>query len=86
MKHAGKEALERAKSFLGEIRKMPGLKEKKPGIFYKGSRAFLHLHEDRDDLFADVRLADKWERTKINSVKESRELIRLLAKKFPNES
>ena len=34
---------------------MESLNEKKPGIFYRKSRAFLHFHEDPIGLFADVR-------------------------------
>ena len=30
--------------------------EKSPGVFYRSRRAFLHFHEDGDDIYADVRL------------------------------
>lgn len=55
MKHAGDEALDKLENLLVEIRKHPALKEKKRGIFYRKSAAFLHFHEDPTGLFADVR-------------------------------
>lgn len=62
MKHAGPEALARLSGLLGELRARPLLREKRPGIFYLRSRAFLHFHEDPTGLFADVRLADDFVR------------------------
>lgn len=56
MKHAGADALKRLSPLLARLRELPGLNERKPGIFYQGSRAFLHFHEEDDALFADVRL------------------------------
>lgn len=55
MKHAGPAALERLAGLLAELRTLEALNEKKPGIFYRKSRAFLHFHEDPKGLFADVR-------------------------------
>ncbi|OYU70338.1 MAG: hypothetical protein CFE28_10275 [Alphaproteobacteria bacterium PA2] len=55
MKHAGPAALEHLAGLLAELRKLEALNEKKPGIFYRKSRAFLHFHEDPTGLFADVR-------------------------------
>lgn len=56
MKHATEETLLKYKSLLSKIRAIDGLKEKKPGIYYVKSKAFLHFHEDSGGLFADVRL------------------------------
>ena len=33
---------------------LPGLIEKKRGVFYRKSRAFLHFHEDPKGMFADL--------------------------------
>jgi len=55
MKHAGAQALDALEPLLGEIRALPGLREKTRGTFYQKSRAFLHFHEDPKGLFADVR-------------------------------
>ena len=63
MKHAGPATIERLTPLLAEIRKLGGLTEKKPGVFYRKSRAFLHFHEHGDEIYADVRLeGDEFER------------------------
>ncbi|HWA62242.1 MAG TPA: hypothetical protein VG939_12760 [Caulobacteraceae bacterium] len=58
MRHAGPAALDALEPLLAQIRLAAGLKEKSRGVFYRGSRAFLHFHEDPAGLFADVRAAD----------------------------
>ena len=55
MKHAGETALDQLEPLLARVRALPGLTEKKRGVFYLKSRAFLHFHEDPKGLFADVR-------------------------------
>lgn len=55
MKHAGPAALDRLEPLLNDLRALGGLKEKARGVFYRRSRAFLHFHEDRSGLYADVR-------------------------------
>jgi hypothetical protein len=56
MKHASLETLHALKDLLAELRLMPGLVERKPGIFYRRSQAFLHFHDDPLGWFADVKL------------------------------
>lgn len=56
MKHAGDKALDELESLLAAIRAYPSLVERKRGIFYRKSKAFLHFHEDEDGLFADIKL------------------------------
>lgn len=58
MKHAGEIALDQLEPLLARVRALPGLTEKKRGVFYRKSRAFLHFHEDPKGLFGDVRAAD----------------------------
>lgn len=58
MKHASQTTITSLKSLLANIRSLPGIKEKKTGIFYRKSRAFLHFHEDGDKIYADVRLQE----------------------------
>ena len=58
MKHAGPDALARLPRILERLRAYPQLKEKSLGVFYLKARAFLHFHEDRAGLFADVRSAN----------------------------
>lgn len=55
MKHAGPEALDALEDLIAEIRKLGALTEKGRGVFYRGSRAALHFHEDPAGLFADFR-------------------------------
>jgi hypothetical protein len=62
MKHAGPAALDRLEPLLRALRKNPALKEKSRGVFYRGGRAFLHFHEHGEELHADMRLADDFER------------------------
>jgi len=54
MRHARDEDLDRLEDLLAELRALPGLAEKKRGVFYRKSRAFLHFHEDPKGLFADI--------------------------------
>jgi hypothetical protein len=66
MKHAGAEALALLSELLQKLRNRPGLVERKPGIFYAKGRAFLHFHEDRAGLFADLRQGGDWLRLAVN--------------------
>ena len=45
---------------LDQIRKWPGLKESKPGIFYFKSQGFLHFHIQDGRRWADVRDGKDW--------------------------
>ena len=74
MKHAGKAALDRLDDLLSRLRKQNGLTERKRGVFYKGSAAFLHFHEDPAGLFADVRTDSAWVRLAVNTRLQQREL------------
>jgi len=56
MKHAGAQTLSQLAPLLAEIRALPGLAERKPGIFYRRGEAWLHFHEDPAGLFVDVKL------------------------------
>jgi hypothetical protein len=50
-----------------ELRKLPQLRERKRGYFSRGSRAFLHFHEDAGDLYADVRLDREFQRLRVTT-------------------
>jgi hypothetical protein len=54
MRHARDQDLDRIEDLLGQLRTLPGLKEKKRGVFYRKSRGFLHFHEDPKGMFADI--------------------------------
>ena len=77
MKHAGEAALLTVEPLLGELRKMEGIQEKKRGVFYRKSTAFLHFHEDPAGLFADLRKPDgEWLRMPVNTAAERRKFLR----------
>jgi hypothetical protein len=67
VKHAGVVALDRLEPLLDELRGIPGLVEKKRGVFYRKSAAFLHFHEDPSWLYADVRLSEEFDRFRVES-------------------
>jgi hypothetical protein len=75
MKHAGSAALGRLDDLLTLLRRRADLVEKRPGVFYRRGRAFLHFHEDPEGLFADIRPGDRWERLPVNDADECARLI-----------
>ena len=62
MKHASLKTLDCIEDILTRLRKYKSLKEKQKGIFYKGSQAFIHFHEDLKGVFADLKVKNEWER------------------------
>jgi hypothetical protein len=67
VRHATQEDLDHLEALLAELRKFPQLRERKRGYFSRGSRAFLHFHEDAGDLYVDVKLGSAFERMKVTS-------------------
>ncbi|MGI9005495.1 MAG: hypothetical protein ACR2FU_04720 [Streptosporangiaceae bacterium] len=67
MRHATQDDLDRIEALLAELRGLPELRERKPGNFGRGSRAFVHFHEDAGDLYADVRLDGAFRRLKVTT-------------------
>ena len=55
MRHVTPDALDQLEPLLERLREIPELREKKRGVFYRKSKAFLHFHEDPAGLFADLR-------------------------------
>ena len=82
MRHARPEALARLEPMLVALRTIDGLQEKKPGVFYRRTRAFLHFHEDPSGLHADVRSNDDFERFRVETDDEQRQLVRRIASAF----
>jgi hypothetical protein len=76
MKHATAAALDQLEPLLQRVRALERLKERSRGVFYRSSQAFLHFHEDPAGLFADVRFASDWERSRVNLKSEQAALIR----------
>jgi hypothetical protein len=70
VRHATEADLDQIEAMLAELRKLPHLRERKAGNFWRGSRAFVHFHEDAGDLYADVRLDLKFERLKVTTADE----------------
>jgi hypothetical protein len=75
VRHATPEDLDRAEALLVELRKLLQLRERKRGYFSRGSRAFLHFHEDAGNLYVDVRLDSAFERVRVTSRNEQADLV-----------
>ena len=75
MKHAGPRTLARIAPLLEELRTRGAIREKRPGVFYLKSRAFLHFHDDPAGIFADVRLADDFVRLPVTSRAEQLDML-----------
>jgi hypothetical protein len=75
MKHAGDATLDEIAGLLEGLRKHQALKEKKRGVFYLKSAAFLHFHEDPEGIFADVRADTGWERLPVNTKAQRRAFL-----------
>jgi hypothetical protein len=67
VRHATQGDLDRLEELLAGLRGLAQLRERKRGYFSRGSRAFLHFHEDDGDLYADVRLDDAFQRVRVTT-------------------
>ncbi len=77
MKHAGAAALDALEPVLEQLRAIGGgLKETNRGTFYRGSKAFLHFHEDPAGMFADLKKGAEFVRLPVNNRGEIAALIR----------
>jgi hypothetical protein len=75
VRHARSDALDELEPMLAELRALPGLAERSRGTFYRGSRAFLHFHEDPSGHHVDVRLHETFERFRVQTRKEQRTVL-----------
>jgi hypothetical protein len=75
MKHASAQTLQQISDLLDQVRQRHGLKEKKLGIFYRKSKSFLHFHEDPAGTFADLTVGETFDRYRVTTVKERKELL-----------
>lgn len=75
VRHATQHDLDRIEALLAELRKVAPLRERKRGYFSRGSRAFLHFHEDAGDIYVDVRLSEDFERMKVTSGDEQADFL-----------
>lgn len=65
---------------LDDIRKLEGLVEKKPGIFYLKSQSFMHFHEKDGEIWADIRDGESWG----ESITLPDKITKAFCKKFVN--
>ena len=75
MKHVSTAGLDELDGLLLELRRVDGLTEKKRGVFYRGSRAFLHFHEDPSGWYADIRVDAEFERMRVTTKAERKRLL-----------
>jgi hypothetical protein len=75
VKHAGQGTLAALAALLKEIRTFGDLTERKPGIFYRKSTAFLHFHEDPAGIFADLKVGPTYNRFRVSTRAEQRNLL-----------
>ncbi len=75
MRHATAAALDELEPLIVRLRRLDGLVERKRGVFYRKSKAFLHFHEDPSGLHADVRLAADFERFRVQTLEEQDVLL-----------
>jgi hypothetical protein len=75
VRHVTAAGLDELDDVLSELRGVDGLTEKSRGVFYRGSRAFLHFHEDPSGLYADVRLDADFERMRVTTKAERKRLL-----------
>jgi hypothetical protein len=67
VRHATDTDLDQIEALLTALRGIPQLRERKRGYFSRGSRAFVHFHEDAGEFYVDVRLGTAFERMKVTS-------------------
>ena len=76
MRHAGPQTLQTLAPLLARLRALPRLVERTPGCFYRGSKAFLHFHEDPAGTHADIKLdASGFTRMRAESAQEQDALL-----------
>jgi hypothetical protein len=86
VRHATEEDLDRLEPLLAELRRLPQLRERKRGSFSRGSRAFLHFHEDAGDCYVDVRLDGAFRRAKVTGDEEQADLLSRVRGALADES
>jgi hypothetical protein len=75
VRHATEADLDRLEPLLAELRRLPQLRERRPGYFSRDGRAFLHFHEDAGNFYVDVRLASKFQRLRVTSCSEQDDFL-----------
>jgi hypothetical protein len=70
MRHATAADLDRLEELLSRLRAIPQLRERRPGSFSRGARAFLHFHAEGADVYADVKVGGSFTRMRVSSPAE----------------
>lgn len=75
LRRAGSATLARIAPLLEDLRNYPMLNERRRGVFYLGSREFIHFHNDPDGIVADARLAKGFVRLPVTSRSQQLDLL-----------
>jgi hypothetical protein len=75
VRHATPETIAALDDLVAALRGIDGITEKRPGAFSRGSRAFLHFHDDRTGYYADVRFGADFERFRVTTRREQQALL-----------
>jgi hypothetical protein len=79
VRHITPTGLDGIETLLDDLRRIPCLVEKKRGVFYRKSKAFLHFHEHGDDVYADCRLdGSEFARLRVTTKRERDALVRAI--------
>jgi hypothetical protein len=84
MARATKATLQQLDPWLDEVRALgiDGLVEKANGAFYQRRVGILHFHEDRDGVYADVKVDGEWQRVPVDDRQGKRKVVRLLERSY----
>jgi len=84
MLHATEKTLAKHSAFIESIRTIDGMNERRPGVFYRKSKAFLHFHEDPTGLYADLRtdVNEGFVRTRVESGEEQSKFLRMIVSRL----
>ena len=75
MRHARPQDLDRIDALLARLRTIDGMREKKLGVFFVGSKSFLHFHEDPAGMFADLAVGAAFERFRVTTAAEQEAFV-----------
>ena len=87
MRHIRPESLDEIEPLLEDVRRLAakcdGMREKKRGVWYRRSKAFLHFHEDPSGIFADVRVSGlDFDRIAVSSKSGRQALLKAILSAF----
>jgi hypothetical protein len=82
VRHATPETIEALGDLVSALRRLDGITEKRPGAFSRGSRAFLHFHDDPTGYYADVRFGADFERFRVTTRREQQALLARVRKEL----